>query len=57
MNKELFLLHTQELIRMIEPLSRTLDRREYFSGALHALLVIEDNIKSGIFDDKVKVSD
>ena len=53
MNKELFLKHIQDLIRIIKPLSRTLDRREYFSGALHALLVIEDNIKSGIFGDKV----
>lgn len=49
MNKELFLQHIQDLIRMIEPLSRTLDRREYFSGALHAFCVIEDNIKSGLF--------
>lgn len=53
MNKELFLQHIQDLIRMIEPLSTNLERREYFSGALHAFYIIEDNIKSGLFDDKI----
>lgn len=53
MNKELFLQHVQGLIRMIEPLPRASDRALYCAGALHALYIIEDNIKSGLFDDKI----